>query len=566
MKGVRVKNASPMRGILSMVELSLFSAKARLVAFDPVATTVHFGDTLTNACLAASSTVTDDSGTRTAVLVFPAGTRAYSVEGSVTQEVDRLTIRVTEFTVGEGGPARMPVELPPTTAYTYCAELPADEASHVVFDRRIFGYVENFVGIPVGCAVPSAFYDFRREVPAWASPFFFEKVKGKGEESMNRQRRKPMNKVTTIACVAALTAASSLLGAAPAELDMRVSKGCYLSVAVDVDAIRAEAPAAISVMKDVIACRGTNGAMRAETAQSTLASIDKAASCLAEVKRECGVGPEDFHWVVLGGCNRSYWMQRDSMQTQFVWGAAISAERLDWKRIESYTTRRGLRWTSDMGVPETSYTVSWFGASGYLAGMIRFGVWDDGMLYPATGRCMYGVYDAEGKIPLDERPSRRGKLEKGEVVRVVLTDFNAIPVFFQMVADIPQFGPALVDVDECRLSLFLLDGKVGARLVVDFADEAKAAAARAKYEADVTMSWNGCIDEIKKELASARSSGKKGKIEVFETLLEWHKELKVSFEGRTLTVDTGRIDERKFFTVFADLLAEFLCPLSEFVN
>ena len=139
----------------------------RLVAFDTKATTVDFGEALTSACVAVSSAVTDDSGTRTAVLLFPAGTRAYSVEGSVTQEVDRLTVRMTEFTVGEGGPARMPAELPPTTAYTYCAELSADEASHVVFDRQIFGYVENFVGIPVGCTVPSAFYDFRREVPAW---------------------------------------------------------------------------------------------------------------------------------------------------------------------------------------------------------------------------------------------------------------------------------------------------------------------------------------------------------------------------------------------------------------
>lgn len=138
-----------------------------LVAFDPVATTVHFGDALESACLAESSVVTDDSGTRMTVLVFPAGTHAFSVEGSVTQSVDRLTIRVTEFTVGDGGPARMPAELPPTSAYTYCAELSADEASHVVFDRQIFGYVENFVGIPVGYVVPSAFYDSRREVPAW---------------------------------------------------------------------------------------------------------------------------------------------------------------------------------------------------------------------------------------------------------------------------------------------------------------------------------------------------------------------------------------------------------------
>ena len=139
----------------------------RLVAFDSKATTVRFGESLTSACLAVSSTVTDNFGTRTAALVFPAGTRAFSIEGAVTQSVDRLTVRMTEFTVGDGGPERMPAELPPTTAYTYCVELSADEASHVAFDRQIFGYIENFVGIPVGCIVPSAFYDFRREVPAW---------------------------------------------------------------------------------------------------------------------------------------------------------------------------------------------------------------------------------------------------------------------------------------------------------------------------------------------------------------------------------------------------------------
>ena len=93
---------------------------------------------------------------------------------------------------------------------------------------------------------------------------------------------------------------------------------------------------------------------------------------------------------------------------------------------------------------------------------------------------------------------------------------------------------------------------------MEFADETKAAIAKAKYEADITMPWKSWSDTIGRELARARRLGPKGMIEVYETLLEWQKEITVRLEGRTLTVDTGRIDERKFFTVLAVPLSNLL--------
>ena len=41
---------------------------------------------------------------------------------------DQLNVRATEFTIGDSGPAAMPGELPPTSAYTYAVEYSVDEA------------------------------------------------------------------------------------------------------------------------------------------------------------------------------------------------------------------------------------------------------------------------------------------------------------------------------------------------------------------------------------------------------------------------------------------------------
>ena len=79
--------------------------------------------------VARGSVVTDSDGTRQATLLVTQGTTAQMVmsDGS-TQPLTSLSIRATEYTVGPNGPKAMPAELPPTSGYTYCVEVSADEA------------------------------------------------------------------------------------------------------------------------------------------------------------------------------------------------------------------------------------------------------------------------------------------------------------------------------------------------------------------------------------------------------------------------------------------------------
>ncbi len=133
-----------------------------LIPADTQVTVIDFSEPMQ---VAQGSPVTDGDGTRQATLLFPEGTQAEMVmpDGS-TQPLGSLSVRATEYTVGENGLNAMPAELPPTSFYTYCVELTADEAEaagakDVVFSEPISFYLENFVGFPVGIQVPTAGYD-----------------------------------------------------------------------------------------------------------------------------------------------------------------------------------------------------------------------------------------------------------------------------------------------------------------------------------------------------------------------------------------------------------------------
>ena len=115
--------------------------------------------------VARGSQESDDDGIRRATMLFMPGTSAELVlpDGS-TQALTTLNMRSTEYTVGDNGPKAMPAELPPNTAYTYAVELSADEAiatgaTQINFNQPIYTYVENFIGAPVGTAVPTGYYD-----------------------------------------------------------------------------------------------------------------------------------------------------------------------------------------------------------------------------------------------------------------------------------------------------------------------------------------------------------------------------------------------------------------------
>jgi RHS repeat-associated protein len=139
-----------------------------MLGVDPLVTSVSFGAGVA-AQVHQGSLQSDADGTRRSILLFPPDTSARLVlPNGTVQEVSSLSIRATEYTVGTNGPAAMPAVLPPSSAYTYCAEFSADEAlaagATIEFDRPVMTYVDNFLGFPVGGVVPAGYYDRQRGV------------------------------------------------------------------------------------------------------------------------------------------------------------------------------------------------------------------------------------------------------------------------------------------------------------------------------------------------------------------------------------------------------------------
>ena len=130
----------------------------RLVKRDSKVTTLQIGSDI--AQVASGTPTTDERGTRTATVLIPPNTTAHlRMPGGGTIPVENLNVRMTEFTVGPDGPKRMPAALPPQVAYTYALEITADEAialgaEEVVFSQPVPFYVDNFLSLPAGIAMP----------------------------------------------------------------------------------------------------------------------------------------------------------------------------------------------------------------------------------------------------------------------------------------------------------------------------------------------------------------------------------------------------------------------------
>jgi RHS repeat-associated protein len=137
-----------------------------LITQDTRLNTIDLTDTTQPFYVAQGSVVTDEDGTRQATLLIPQGTQAqvYNQDGT-TRPVTTLNLRLTEYTVGSNGPAAMPALLPSASAYTYALELKTEEGvfklngKDVLFDRPVPFYVNDFLGFPVGSAVPVGYYD-----------------------------------------------------------------------------------------------------------------------------------------------------------------------------------------------------------------------------------------------------------------------------------------------------------------------------------------------------------------------------------------------------------------------
>ncbi len=115
-----------------------------------------------------------DDGARKVAMLLPPNTTAWRVPAgtvptSMPTPATSLQIRVTEYTSSSSGPAAMPADIPPATAYTWCAEFSDDQAQaagqDVRFDRPVPVYVDNFLNFPLGASLPVGYYD--RQVGAW---------------------------------------------------------------------------------------------------------------------------------------------------------------------------------------------------------------------------------------------------------------------------------------------------------------------------------------------------------------------------------------------------------------
>ncbi len=132
-----------------------------MITEDPVTTTVTFDGNPDKITVHKSSTVTDESGSRSLTMVFTGDNRAFTTDANGSEtELTTITTRATEFDTPESMPAR----LPPTSAYTYAAELSVDGAEQVRFQKPVTAYVDNFLGFAVGEIVPVGYYDRERAV------------------------------------------------------------------------------------------------------------------------------------------------------------------------------------------------------------------------------------------------------------------------------------------------------------------------------------------------------------------------------------------------------------------
>jgi hypothetical protein len=138
---------------------------AVLIPLDTATTAVDFSDPIE---VHRGSLVTDGDGSRRATVFFQQGTQAsMTMPNGTTQPLPSVTVRATEYSVGETGPQALPATLPGTAAHTYAVDLGVDEAmaagaTSVEFSKPVVVYVENFLNLPVGLRLPLAFADQKK--------------------------------------------------------------------------------------------------------------------------------------------------------------------------------------------------------------------------------------------------------------------------------------------------------------------------------------------------------------------------------------------------------------------
>ena len=129
----------------------------QMITEDPVATTMVLDGDPDTVVSHRASVISDADGQRSSTLVFAGDTGVIAVDenGNDIVALRTVTVRATEFTT----PRSMPAVLPPTSAFTYCAEMQVDGVARVRFEKPVISWVDNFLGFDVGEVVPVGYYD-----------------------------------------------------------------------------------------------------------------------------------------------------------------------------------------------------------------------------------------------------------------------------------------------------------------------------------------------------------------------------------------------------------------------
>lgn len=140
----------------------------RMIQKNPVSTPVVLkSDSDSYQIIKGAETEDDDGARKISMIIPPKTTATMLMPNGERIPFENGSVNVTEFTVGDSGPHKMPAEMPSHIAYTFAANYVIDEAEAkgakgIFFSQPIYSYVDDFIGFPTGSAVPSGYLDTER--------------------------------------------------------------------------------------------------------------------------------------------------------------------------------------------------------------------------------------------------------------------------------------------------------------------------------------------------------------------------------------------------------------------
>ncbi len=135
----------------------------QMISEDTVSTQIVFDGDASSVFIHRSTPITDELGTRSVTLITTGDNQAFVTDkdGNDVVELKTINVRASEYQT----PESMPAVLPPTSAFTYCAELSVDGAQRVRFENPVTALVDNFLGFDVGTLIPVGSYN--RDCGCW---------------------------------------------------------------------------------------------------------------------------------------------------------------------------------------------------------------------------------------------------------------------------------------------------------------------------------------------------------------------------------------------------------------